>query len=87
MDSFPQEINSDTWKRVVGMREDDISDFNNMPKVYVTRSPRTASPSSPTDITAADSQGDSFAADGFLYYLANINGNLRWQRAILSDWS
>lgn len=86
MEYFPEILNERTWLEVVGMRQNDVKDFDNISKVYKKKSLRTVAPNSSSDVLPTDSEGDSFSADNFFYYLVNINGSLKWQRAALSDF-
>ena len=66
---------------------EDISDFNNLDNRFVrgrglfeTR----AAPSSPSDVLAADEEGDIVNDNTYEYKLLNISGTgLRWDRRTL----
>jgi len=85
MDSYGDGNNP--WEKDVAQkREDDIEDWNNLPKLYVRKSNRTTAPSSSTDILAGETYGDGIFLNGFLYIIVNNGGTLKWQRVALSDF-
>lgn len=93
MEQYPLPNDIDKWKaEVVRMRESDVADFDNLYKQFmqigsgVTRSSRTTAPTSSTNVSTTDNDGDFYAVPGFLYILVNNSGTLKWQRTALSDF-
>lgn len=86
MESFPNILTPETYQQIVGMREDDVSDWDNLPKIYVRKSNRILAPTSSTDIIDSDRYGDTIFLNGFLYIIINNSGTLKWQRVALSDF-
>ncbi len=69
---------------VVGSREDDIREFNNLPNRFVSGRKVERIPSSSTDVLASDKVGDiNYTSDSF-YVLLDDGGNLVWRVGSLS---
>jgi len=74
-------------QQIARLREqEDISDFNNLDNRFVKGRglfQARATPSSPTDVLAADEEGDIVSDASFEYKLLNISGTLKWDRRAL----
>lgn len=70
------------------LRDQDVTDRNTFPAVFVSGRTVGKIPTSSADIAATDRVGDiSFAPDGsFVYYCVDVSGAAAWRRIALSTW-
>ncbi len=94
MQPFPRNIDSNSdaivkaLQQIARYRDEDITDRNTLPAVFISGRTVGKIPSSSTDISATDRVGDiSFAVDGsYIYYCVNASGTAKWRRIALATW-
>lgn len=69
---------------VVGAREDDIREFDNLNNRFVGGRKVSKIPSNSADVVAADQEGDINYDAAFLYILLDDAGTLVWRRVALA---
>lgn len=86
---YPELLNSgieEVIERIVELRFEDLTDWNNLPQRFVGGRKTNRIPSSSVDVLASDLEGD-IAVDGpnnFLYILVDNAGTLVWRRITLA---
>jgi hypothetical protein len=82
---LPDKDNELEWRReVTRIRENDLGDFTDLPKIYVRKVSRE--PTSSNNIIEQDKIGDFSFVNGYLYVLLESSGIVKWQRVPLSDF-
>lgn len=76
----------DWIEEITSIREtEDISQFSNIPNLYLPGRSTGRVPSTPTDVVAADQEGDIVNDGTYEYKLVNVTGTgLRWDRRTLN---
>lgn len=69
---------------VTQKREEDVQDWDNLPKIFVRKVIREPSVSS--DVIDQDKVGDFAFSAGYLYILIDDSGTVKWQRTALADF-
>lgn len=89
---YPQNIDEDntveSLRQISRLRNEDITDRNNFPAVFLSGRSVGKVPTSSTDIAITDRVGDvSFAVDGsYIYFFVNLSGTPTWTRIVLGTW-
>jgi hypothetical protein len=68
---------------VVGSREDDIREFNNLNSRFVAGRKVSKVPANSADVVASDKDGDIIYTPTAIYVLLNDSGSLVWRTAPL----
>ena len=74
-------------KEITRIREiEDVPDFTNLNKNFVSGQTTTRVPSSPSDVLATDTEGDivTDGTNGFEYTLIDVSSTLTWDRRTLN---
>ena len=72
-------------KYIQRLRDQDISDFNNLSAVFMSGRKVGKIPSSSADIAATDKLGDFNYDDSYMYLVVDNTG-AEWRRITLGSW-
>lgn len=67
------------------LRLDDITDFTNLPNVFISGRKVEKVPNNSSDVTPEDRVGDFNTTGAYLYVLVDSGGAV-WRRVALSSW-
>lgn len=90
--TYPAISNNATLAQVVSflreigrLREtEDLADFINLNNTFIRgRLVGRAAPSSNSDVSASDREGDTFFDGTYQYTLVDVSGTLKWDRRVL----
>ena len=90
MQQYPKTITQDTVVDVVSqiarLRDNDITDRNNFPNVFLSGRSVSRIPSSATDVETTDRVGDFNVTSTYAYFCVNNSGTVIWRRCAVSSW-
>jgi hypothetical protein len=89
MQEYPAIINGnekDVLRRIVELRHDDVSDFTNLPQVFMSGRKAGKVPTGSADVAVTDRLGDFNYDTSYLYLAVNNAGSLVWRRVAISSW-
>ena len=71
---------------ITNIRKDDITQFQNLPGIFVSGRKVGKVPSASNDVAATDRLGDMNWDASYLYILIDNSGTAEWRRATLASW-
>ena len=90
MQQYPKAITQDTVVDVVSqiarLRDNDITDRNNFPHVFLSGRSVARVPGSATDVAATDRVGDFNVTPSYAYFCVDNSGTPVWRRVAVSSW-
>ena len=90
MQQFPKNVTPDTVvdivSQIVRLRDNDITDRNTFPSVFLSGRSVAKVPSSAADVAAADRVGDFNVTPSYAYFCVNNSGTTVWRRVAVSSW-
>ncbi len=92
MNIFPLRITEDAsnhpdaLRYIARERENDVRDWYNLPKKYMTGRKVEKVPTGSSDIAITDRRGDFNYTSSFLYLCIDNAGTLAWRRVALVSW-
>ena len=90
MQQYPKTITQDTVVDVVSqiarLRDNDITDRNNFPNVFLSGRSVARVPASAADVTATDRVGDFNVTTTYAYFCVDNAGTAVWRRCAVSSW-
>lgn len=92
MNIFPLRItedasnHADALRYIARERENDVRDWYNLPKKYMTGRKVEKVPTGSADIATTDRKGDFNYTASFLYLCVDNAGTLAWRRVALVSW-
>lgn len=73
-------------REIANIRKDDITQFANLPSVFIAGRKVGRVPTGSADVLATDRVGDVNWTTGFLYILVDNAGTATWRRVALASW-
>lgn len=73
-------------RQICNIRKDDITQFQNLPNIFIGGRKVGKIPSSSTDAAATDRIGDVNYDASYLYIFINDSGTPAWRRVTLGSW-
>lgn len=92
MDAFPKiipktvEANTAALLQIARIRDADIIDRNNFPRIFLSARRVLKIPASSADVAATDREGDINWDASYLYLCVNNAGSAAWRRTALATW-
>ena len=90
MEQFPKSVTEDTVvdvvRQIVRLRDNDITDRNTFPSVFILGRKVTKVPSASTDVASTDRVGDFNVTATYAYFCINNAGTVTWRRTAVSSW-
>lgn len=73
-------------KDVARKRLEDISNFDNIPNLFISGRKVAKVPTGSADIVASDRIGDFNYDANYLYICVNVSGTAAWRRVAIGSW-
>ena len=90
MQQYPKKVTEDTVvdvvSQIVRLRDNDITDRNTFPSVFLSGRSVAKVPSSAADVAATDRVGDFNVTATYAYFCVNNAGATVWRRVAVSSW-
>jgi len=90
MQQFPKTVTEDTVvdvvNQIVRLRDNDITDRNTFPSVFLSGRSVAKVPTSAADVVATDRIGDFNVTATYAYYCIDNAGTVEWRRSAVASW-
>lgn len=73
-------------RQICNIRKDDITQFGNLPEIFMSGRKVGKIPTGSTDIAVTDRLGDFNYDASYWYQVVDDTGNARWRRIALATW-